>query len=187
MDDMSPAERAHLELETYTLHAGIEDYLELVLQFGFVCLFVAAYPLVLPLALLSNYLETRVDAKKIATVYHRPTPLGAADIGSWYFIMQIMGWASVATNCGLAVFTIRLQFVDQLGATGKVRSRNRRFKLVLRSLRNGTVCLSCLVCLVSNSLIYRVPPILPLSNIPTHIRPPPPFPPCRRSGYLISC
>ena len=114
----------HTHTHSYTHTHTPQDYLELVLQFGYVCLFVTAYPLVLPLALVSNYLETRVDAKKLATSYHRPIPLGASDIGSWYGILEMMVVIAVFTNCGLAVFSMNLEAVASLSRTGRVWTFN---------------------------------------------------------------
>ena len=48
------------------------EYLELVLQFGFVTLFVAAFPLAPLFALINNFFEIRFDAKKIITSFKRP-------------------------------------------------------------------------------------------------------------------
>lgn len=54
-----------------TLHAPtrsyetFSDYSEVVIQFGYVTLFVVAFPLAPALAFLSNYVEMRVDALKV--------------------------------------------------------------------------------------------------------------------------
>jgi anoctamin-1 len=48
----------------------IKTLLFLVLQYGFVTIFVAAFPLAPFFALLNNMLEMRLDAKKLLT-YHR--------------------------------------------------------------------------------------------------------------------
>ena len=42
------------------------EYLELVIQFGFVTLFVASFPLAPLVALINNILEIRVDAHKVS-------------------------------------------------------------------------------------------------------------------------
>lgn len=58
----------------------------LVIQFGFVTLFVASFPLAPLFALLNNIIEIRLDAKKFVTELRRPVAARAKDIGmSHYF------------------------------------------------------------------------------------------------------
>merc|ERR1711863_200623 len=51
-----------------------EEYLEMVLQFGFITIFVAAFPLAPLFALLNNWVEIRLDAQKFVreTRFVRP-------------------------------------------------------------------------------------------------------------------
>lgn len=48
------------------------EYLEMVIQFGFVTIFVCAFPLAPLFALINNVFEIRLDARKIITTYKRP-------------------------------------------------------------------------------------------------------------------
>lgn len=52
-----------------------------VIQFGFVTLFVASFPLAPLFALLNNIIEIRLDAKKFVTELRRPVAIRAKDIG----------------------------------------------------------------------------------------------------------
>jgi len=52
-----------------------------VIQFGFVTLFVASFPLAPLFALLNNIIEIRLDAKKFVTELRRPVAVRAKDIG----------------------------------------------------------------------------------------------------------
>ena len=52
-----------------------------VIQFGFVTLFVAAFPLAPFFALINNIIELRSDANKFVTQFRRDTPNRAATIG----------------------------------------------------------------------------------------------------------
>lgn len=52
-----------------------------VIQFGFVTLFVASFPLAPVFALLNNIIEVRLDAKKFVTELRRPDTVRAKDIG----------------------------------------------------------------------------------------------------------
>jgi hypothetical protein len=81
------------------------EYNEMIIQFGYITLFVAAFPLAPLLALANNLLEVRTDAFKMTTVYRRPPPLIAEDIGTWYGILEIMSVICVMTNCLIISWT----------------------------------------------------------------------------------
>ena len=53
-----------------------------VIQYGFVTLFVAAFPLGPFFALINNLLEIRLDAYKFIVVFQRPMAARAQDIGT---------------------------------------------------------------------------------------------------------
>ncbi|XP_046878578.1 anoctamin-6 isoform X2 [Hypomesus transpacificus] len=81
------------------------EYLEMVIQFGFVTLFVASFPLAPVLALVNNLFEIRVDAWKITTQFRRIVPEKAQDIGAWQPILQGIAILAVATNAMIIAFT----------------------------------------------------------------------------------
>ncbi|KAG5339529.1 ANO1 protein, partial [Acromyrmex charruanus] len=81
------------------------EYLEMVLQYGFVTIFVAAFPLAPFFALLNNVFETRLDAKKLLTMYRRPVGQRVRDIGIWYRILDSISKISVITNAFIIAFT----------------------------------------------------------------------------------
>uniref|UniRef100_A0A8C3RFU2 Anoctamin n=1 Tax=Cyanoderma ruficeps TaxID=181631 RepID=A0A8C3RFU2_9PASS len=58
------------------------EYMEMIIQFGFVTLFVASFPLAPLFALLNNIIEIRLDAKKFVTELRRPVAVRAKDIGN---------------------------------------------------------------------------------------------------------
>lgn len=68
----------------------ITFYFFLVLQYGFVTMFVAAFPLAPLFALLNNIAEIRVDAVNFVYNFRRPIPLKAEDIGAWYGILATL-------------------------------------------------------------------------------------------------
>jgi len=82
-----------------------DDFLEITLQFGYVTLFVAAFPLAPFLAFVNNQLEIRVDSYKLARLCRRPVTQMAQDIGTWQTIFYIMGIIAVMTNAGVVFFT----------------------------------------------------------------------------------
>ncbi|XP_059875670.1 anoctamin-5 [Delphinus delphis] len=93
------------DLETFGSLGLFYEYLETVIQFGFVTLFVASFPLAPLLALLNNIIEIRVDAWKLTTQYRRPVAAKAHSIGVWQDILHGMAVLSVATNAFIVAFT----------------------------------------------------------------------------------
>uniref|UniRef100_A0A8C5HMT7 Anoctamin n=1 Tax=Gouania willdenowi TaxID=441366 RepID=A0A8C5HMT7_GOUWI len=81
------------------------EYLEMVIQFGFVTLFVASFPLAPVLALINNLCEIRVDAWKFTTQFRRIVPEKAQDIGAWQPILQGVAILAVASNAMIIAFT----------------------------------------------------------------------------------
>ncbi|KAL7304277.1 hypothetical protein TKK_0003079 [Trichogramma kaykai] len=81
------------------------EYLEMVLQYGFVTIFVAAFPLAPFFALVNNVMEMRLDAKKLLTMYRRPVSQRVRDIGIWYRILDSVSKLSVITNGFIIAFT----------------------------------------------------------------------------------
>lgn len=77
----------------------------MVIQFGFVTLFVASFPLAPLLALINNMLEIRLDAWKLTTQFRRMVPQKAQDIGAWQPIMQGIAILAVVTNAMIIAFT----------------------------------------------------------------------------------
>ena len=51
-----------------------EDYIEMIVQFGFVTLFAVAMPLAPLVAIAHNFLEIQVDKFKIVDLVRRPLP-----------------------------------------------------------------------------------------------------------------
>jgi hypothetical protein len=109
-------------LEEYGDDGLFEDYAEMSLQFGFATLFAPACPVAPTMALLSNYVELRVDAAKLCYNTRRPFPKGASNIGTWYSILSIMATVAVATNAALLAFTSKLFNGDDATYGGVSRS-----------------------------------------------------------------
>uniref|UniRef100_A0A8C7GAZ8 Anoctamin n=1 Tax=Oncorhynchus kisutch TaxID=8019 RepID=A0A8C7GAZ8_ONCKI len=87
-------------------HLGLfYEYLEMVIQFGFITLFVASFPLAPLLALLNNIIEVRVDAWKFTTQFRRPVAAKAHSIGAWQEILNGVAVFSVVTNAFIVAFT----------------------------------------------------------------------------------
>ncbi|XP_052821331.1 anoctamin-7-like isoform X2 [Mya arenaria] len=104
-------DRSHIKArweEDYNLieNEGLfQEYLEMVLQFGFITIFVAAFPLAPLFALLNNWLEIRIDAHKFTCETRRPVADRAQDIGVWFSIMDALAQIAVISNAFLIAFT----------------------------------------------------------------------------------
>lgn len=101
-----------LKLVEWGPQSLFNEYLEMVLQYGFVTIFVAAFPLAPFFALLNNILEMRFDAKKLLMFHRRPVTQRVRDIGVWYRILDSIGKLSVITNGFIIAFTS--EFIPRL-------------------------------------------------------------------------
>ncbi|XP_077999893.1 anoctamin-4-like isoform X2 [Glandiceps talaboti] len=103
-------------------HGLFSEYLEMVLQFGFVTLFVAAFSLAPLFALLNNIIEIRLDAYKFTSQMRRPLAVRAQDIGIWYGILDGVGKIAVVTNAFVIAITSefipRLVYIYEYSQTG---------------------------------------------------------------------
>uniref|UniRef100_A0A8C0H1I5 Anoctamin n=1 Tax=Chelonoidis abingdonii TaxID=106734 RepID=A0A8C0H1I5_CHEAB len=88
------------------------EYMEMIIQFGFVTLFVASFPLAPVFALLNNVIEVRLDAKKFVSELRRPDTVREKDIGIWYNILSGIGKFSVIINA--FVISVTSDFIPRL-------------------------------------------------------------------------
>ncbi|XP_071037378.1 anoctamin-5-like isoform X3 [Parasteatoda tepidariorum] len=85
--------------------ALFDEYLEMVIQFGFVTLFVAAFPLAPLFALLNNIVEIRLDAYKYVTQLRRPLSARVPNIGAWQTILKGLSVFAVISNAFMIAYT----------------------------------------------------------------------------------
>ncbi|KAG7245454.1 hypothetical protein INR49_010905 [Caranx melampygus] len=88
------------------------EFLEMVIQFSFTTIFVAAFPLAPLLALINNVIEIRLDAIKMVTLERRMVPKKTNDIGVWIDVLEAIGVLAVITN-GL-VIGVSSDFIPRL-------------------------------------------------------------------------
>lgn len=69
-----------------------------VIQFGFITIFVAAFPLAPFFALANNIFEIRIDSDKIVNDLRRPVAHRAQDIGIWFSILAAVAKIAVISN-----------------------------------------------------------------------------------------
>ncbi|KAH8397905.1 hypothetical protein KR222_006049, partial [Zaprionus bogoriensis] len=91
-----------LPAENNSLYA---EYLEMVVQYGFITLFSLAFPLAPLLALINNVVEVRLDAIKMLRFVRRPVGMRARDIGVWHSIMTVVTHIAVASSAMIIAFS----------------------------------------------------------------------------------
>lgn len=109
MGEMFPSVQSRVSLSASSPFSCPHCCLLPVVQFGFITLFVASFPLAPLLALFNNILEIRVDAWKFTTQFRRPVASKARNIGAWLEILNAVAVLSVVTNVSSADRTGRTQ------------------------------------------------------------------------------
>ena len=103
----------------------------MVVPSRYLALFSPVYPLAAFLALLNNLLEIRVDAVKLCYTTQRPVWTAAEDIGSWYSVMNVLGFAAVITNATMITFVGKLLADSEEAALGGLSARSKEWQLWL--------------------------------------------------------
>lgn len=88
------------------------EFLEMVIQYSFTTIFVAAFPLAPLLALFNNIIEIRLDAIKMIRFNKRIVPKKVNDIGIWLQVLEGIGVLSVIGNA--LVIAITSDFIPRL-------------------------------------------------------------------------
>ena len=91
-------------MKTFVLTVNIIS----VLQFGFITIFVAAFPLAPLFALLNNWVEIRLDAQKFVCETRRAVAERAENIGVWFKILEMLAKLAVISNVSISLKTSRL-------------------------------------------------------------------------------
>ncbi|KAM4733785.1 anoctamin-9 [Anableps anableps] len=116
------------------------EFLEMVIQFSFTTIFVAAFPLAPLFALINNVIEIRLDAIKMVTLERRMVPKKTNNIGVWIDILEAIGVLAVIAN-GL-VIGVSSDFIPRLV-----------YHYVYGPCVNGTaVEIDCMVGYINNTL-----------------------------------
>jgi len=90
------------DLEEYDT---FDDYIEMLIQFGYVTLFASAYPLAAFIAIGANFIEIRTDLWKLSHLFRRMTPVRANDIGMWKLSLKSFAWLAASSNLIIFAFT----------------------------------------------------------------------------------
>ncbi|CAM9171897.1 unnamed protein product [Scytosiphon promiscuus] len=86
-------------------YESFDDYLEMVIQYGYMTLFASAFPFASTLSLLTTFVEIKADTFKLLFLYKRPpsalNPMRMCGIGNWQKVMDATTVIAVTTNCML--------------------------------------------------------------------------------------
>ena len=82
-----------------------DDYLEMVICFGYITLFASSFPLCAALSLVAFVVEIKSDLYKIIWVSQRPPSRRSADIGVWHGILYAQAWLAILPNVLIFGFT----------------------------------------------------------------------------------
>lgn len=87
--EISEVEKTFYMQEYHVMLGTFDDYAEMIIQYGYTTMFVAAFPLAAIMSFVNNYIEIRVDAWKLCQQCRRPEPRSAEDIGTWYATLSL--------------------------------------------------------------------------------------------------
>ena len=82
-----------------------DDYLEMIMTYGYITLFASAFPFGTTLTAVFIYIEIRSDVFKLEKLSRRPFSHKTSDIGTWMFALKTLTFGSIFTNlvlCGFA-------------------------------------------------------------------------------------
>ena len=100
--DLIELERQSL-MEPYDY--AINDFMEILTNYGYIALFGSSHHLVGILALIGLLVENRVDAIKLCSVLKRPEPYKIDNIGVWKKLFLFVSLSGIFTNLALGIFT----------------------------------------------------------------------------------
>ncbi|KAI7859678.1 calcium-activated chloride channel-domain-containing protein [Circinella umbellata] len=88
-----------VDLPEYNIYT---DYVEMVIQFGYVSMFSTVWPLTGLCCMFNNWIELRGDAIKICKYTRRPIPYRSEGVGPWIGNMETLTWLSSITMASFA-------------------------------------------------------------------------------------
>mmetsp|Transcript_17896 Transcript_17896/g.28547 ORF Transcript_17896/g.28547 Transcript_17896/m.28547 type:complete len:521 (-) Transcript_17896:89-1651(-) len=81
-----------------TYNSPLSDFDELILQYGYLTMFIVVFPLGPLLAIVNNLVEKQLDLSKLFYSMKRPVPHGATGIGYWKLALSTIALISVVSN-----------------------------------------------------------------------------------------
>ncbi|KAF0699135.1 Aste57867_10291 [Aphanomyces stellatus] len=106
----SPSKVGAVEDQFFKSHYGwkgtFDDFLEMIIQFGYSSFFVVSFPLTPLLSFVNNVIEIRIDGYRLTHDCRRPRPRHAANIGLWITVLELFVTVAIITN-GYVIFYTR--------------------------------------------------------------------------------
>jgi hypothetical protein len=123
---------------------------EIVMQFGFICLFAGAFPLGPLLAYLNNIIEIRIDAKKLLNS-KRPRFVQRSNIGAWFLTVESISSLSVGQGGGdLTSEVITNSFMVGFSSSSLVTA----VVPILPPLLNNRALISLVIAVVMEHVVF---------------------------------
>ena len=88
-----------------TFGGTLSEYNTKVIQYGYIAMFACTFPLGIVASAGSNYVEIKLDARKLMFNTRRPRYAGAEDIGTWQSVMSSLSWLAIVVNVAIICFT----------------------------------------------------------------------------------
>eukprot|EP00300_Choanocystis_sp_HF-7_P022130 c21275_g1_i1.p1 GENE.c21275_g1_i1~~c21275_g1_i1.p1 ORF type:complete len:746 (+),score=195.97 c21275_g1_i1:35-2272(+) len=93
------------EINSPKFKGTFDEYNEMMIQYGYVTLFAAAFPLAAVSSWINNVIEIQTDGVKVMYGCQRAWYAADDNIGSWEYVLQALSIAAIITNCFLVGFT----------------------------------------------------------------------------------
>ena len=93
-----------LECKATRYPGTLTEFSTKIIQFGYVAMFSAVFPIAAIASAVANLIEIRLDAIKALTLRRRRYE-GAEDIGSWQPVLAFISWVALPANVALCIFT----------------------------------------------------------------------------------
>jgi len=95
-EELKELEKGEVEL--------FDDYLEMIMTYGYITLFASAFPFGAFCTVCFLYIEIRSDIFKLEKLARRPMSKKTHTIGTWFFALQTLTYGSIFTNMMLCCF-----------------------------------------------------------------------------------
>lgn len=98
-------ERQYILGEYNVINGTFQDYAALMTLFGYISMFVAAFPNGIAIAFVSCEARMRIDGWRLSQAFRRPQPKMAEDIGVWENVMHFLSIVAVVYTYAIICFT----------------------------------------------------------------------------------
>ncbi|CAD8164622.1 unnamed protein product [Paramecium octaurelia] len=128
--DMDSVELNGLKLPAYK-YLMTNYFMETMIDFGFITLFTAAFPMGPTIAMIMNIIEIRMKIYSFNSVFKRPQAQRVAGIGDWMYIWEFLSFIGVFTNYALVFLKQGDQINNYLFPDGSVTRTNMLWLFLL--------------------------------------------------------